>query len=146
MGRRSKLTPEIQEKIVIAIEAGNYADAACRYAGIDYSTFFRWMQKGEESDDQYGEFRKAVEKARAHAEVKYVAVIDRAAREGTWQAAAWWLERTQPQKYGRKERYEVSGPDGGNIVVDVSMEELESKVNQILQARQPRAITAGDDD
>lgn len=135
MGRPTKLTQAISDKIVEAILAGNYQDAAARYAGIDPATFYRWMQKGDGSDDHYGEFREAVENAKAAAEVENVAIIRRAARDGTWQAAAWWLERTRPQKYGRKERYEVTGAEGGSLQVDVSMQDLEEKVSRILDTR-----------
>jgi uncharacterized Fe-S cluster-containing radical SAM superfamily protein len=63
MGRPSKLTPEVQEKICNAIRAGNYYEAACAYAGIDYSTFRRWMIKGEKAKKgKYHEFCEAVKK------------------------------------------------------------------------------------
>ena len=39
-GRRSQLTAEIQERIVSAIRAGNYANIAAQYAGIAESTFY----------------------------------------------------------------------------------------------------------
>ena len=48
-GRPSKLTPEVQEKIVTAIRAGNYAQVAAVYAGIGERTFYRWMERGEKS-------------------------------------------------------------------------------------------------
>jgi hypothetical protein len=38
------------------------------------------------------EFLEAVEKARASAELRAVAQIQKAASEGTWQAASWYLE------------------------------------------------------
>jgi transposase len=135
MGRPTKLTPEIQDKIIDAIQAGNYQDAAARYAGIDPATYYRWMSKGEDPDSPYSEFREAIERAKAAAEVESVAIIKLAARDGTWQAAAWWLERTRPQKFGRKERYEVTGAEGGNLQVNVSMQDLEEKVSRILDAR-----------
>ena len=46
-GRPSKLTPEVQEKIVTAIRAGNYAQVAAVYAGIGERTFYRWMELGK---------------------------------------------------------------------------------------------------
>ena len=39
MGRPTKLTPERQNRLVEAIQAGNYYKVACAAAGIDYSTF-----------------------------------------------------------------------------------------------------------
>jgi hypothetical protein len=38
MARPSKLTPEVEERILKALRAGNYATAAARYAGIHPST------------------------------------------------------------------------------------------------------------
>ena len=46
-GRPSKLTSEVKARLVQAIEAGNYYEAACGYAGITYTTFRNWMIKGE---------------------------------------------------------------------------------------------------
>jgi len=41
-------------------------------------------------------------------------------QERQWSAAAWLLERRFPDEYARTVRSEVSGPDGGAIVVDSS--------------------------
>ena len=96
VGRPTKCTPERQERILQAIRAGNYVETATLAAGIGKSTFYGWL-------DRYPDFADAVQKARADAETRYVAVIEKAA--GTsWQAAAWWLERTAPDRWGRRER------------------------------------------
>ena len=51
MGRPSKLTPEVTKRLTEAIRAGNYYEAACAYSEIHYSTFRKWMQKGETASD-----------------------------------------------------------------------------------------------
>jgi len=121
MSRQKKLTPEVQDKIVSALRAGNYQETAARYAGIGETTFYRWMEMGEdeEAEEIYREFREAVEKAKADAEVRDVALIDKAAHDGSWQAAAWKLERKFPNKWGRVNRTEISGPDGAPVKVDI---------------------------
>lgn len=48
VGRETKLTPEVQAKVIEAIEAGMFFDRAAEYAGISEGTFWRWMQKGSE--------------------------------------------------------------------------------------------------
>jgi len=155
MGRHTKLTPETHNKIIGAIKAGNYLETAAQYAGIDQATLHRWLNRGaddNEPDPRYREFREAVQNARAEAEARNVALIQKAANEGTWQAAAWYLERTAHARWGRRASVEVSGEGGGAIVVDVDATALEAKVRAILGASSgaaslqpaPPAISAGD--
>ncbi|MFZ5850347.1 MAG: hypothetical protein ACOYY2_02995 [Actinomycetota bacterium] len=148
-GRPSLLTPEIHERIVQAIAAGNFGETAARAAGIATATYYQWMAKGRDertrrengerpkaSQSKYVDFAEAVESAKAQAETRAVTLITKAALDGTWQAAAWYLERTQPQKYGRFTRTEVTGADGGAVRVEqVSAEDLAAKVDQVLAAR-----------
>ena len=53
------------------------------------------------------EFMESVEKARALAEDDALQLIQLAARDGSWQAAAWYLERTRQNSFGRTQRVEV---------------------------------------
>jgi hypothetical protein len=104
-GRPTKLTPEVEKKIVTAIQAGNYRQVAAAHAGIHRSTFHRWMRDGDpdgaDSDNQpFRELRAAVEQAEADAEVHDVTIITRAARTGDWRAAAWLLPRRHPGRWG----------------------------------------------
>ncbi len=122
MARPSKLTTEVQERIVSALRAGNYQDTAASYAGISAKTFYEWMNRGKSDDpaeEIYSEFREAVLKAKADAEIRDVALIDRAANDGSWQAAAWKLERKYPQRWGRVQRTEISGPEGQPVKIEL---------------------------
>lgn len=47
VGRPSKLTPEIQERIVTLIVEGSYPEIAAQACGIGSTTFFRWMALGK---------------------------------------------------------------------------------------------------
>lgn len=106
-GRSSKLTPEVQKKIVSAIRAGNYAQVAAKYAGIGETTYYVWLQRGkEESRGKYKEFREAVKRAESEAEVRTVALIHRH-MESSWQAAMTYLERKFPDRWGRTNRLKV---------------------------------------
>lgn len=135
MARPTKLTPQVQQNIVDALMAGNYFDAACAYAGITDRAGYYWMERGRKElerregnvkegtkrwlkEEPFVQFLQAVKKADSHAEVKNVALIQKAANE-TWQAAAWWLERRFPQKWGRKVM-EHQGKDGGAIETEVT--------------------------
>ena len=107
-GRRSKATEPRVEAVLNALRAGNTRNAAAAYAEIGRTTFYRWLE-----DD--GTFRDAVEKAEADAEVRFASQVAKAATNGTWQAAAWWLERRRPQSFALQSKVEMSGPDGGPI-------------------------------
>jgi hypothetical protein len=114
-GRKTKLTDEVQERIVAAIRGGNYQDVAARYAGIGERTFYAWMERGEKGEEPYAQFQQAVESAKAVAEVRSVALIQKAAQDGSWQAAAWYLERTNAGRWGRKQMVSLTGEDGGPV-------------------------------
>ena len=119
-GRPTKLTPQVQARIVQAIVGGNDITVAAAYAGIHKAQFYRWLEKGEQQQQGiYRAFRDAIQKAQADAETRNVALIAKAAQEGTWTAAAWWLERKYPERWGRKDRHEVTGKDGNDITITV---------------------------
>jgi len=130
-GRPEKLTPKIQDEIIKVIRSGNYIETACAYVGINKTTFYDWLRKGAREKDRvesnprarvkkdlkkYVDFSNEVEKALAHAEIRDVAIIGKAA-EKEWQAAAWRLERKFPDRWGRKDKYalEHTGKEGGPI-------------------------------
>jgi len=126
MGRTTKLNPELQERIVQAITAGNDNVVSAAYAGIGERTFYRWMEDGDQAaSGAMWQFRQAVLKAQADAEVRNVAIVEQAATR-SWQAAAWWLERKHNARWGRKERQEISGPDGSPL--QVSLMELAKEI------------------
>lgn len=152
MARPTKLTDDVRDRIVSALTAGNYQDTAAAYAGISPATFHAWMARGRAERDSlaegnrpqpretpYREFLEAVESARAQAEIRSVALIQKAAQDGTWQAAAWFLERSHPQRWGRIQRTEISGPDGGPIATTVDVSEIEQRLSRFfgLDEEQP---------
>lgn len=116
------------DRVIEALNAGAFLDDACAYAGISRTAVYESMSKGKDAravieehgkpltdltDNQraYLDFTNAVEKARATVAVQSLAVIRQAAAKGTWQAAAWYLERTMPAKFGRFNRPEDEAPE-----------------------------------
>lgn len=136
MGRNTKFTPELADKIIEALRLGVPQSTAITYGGISDTTYYRWLQEGAEDDatPQLRDFRDAVKAARAEAEVRSVAVIQNASRK-TWQAAAWFLERSFPQHWARTDRHELTGRDGGAIELNVDADALESKLRQLIAKR-----------
>jgi transposase len=144
-GRPTKLTPEIHRAIVTALEAGNYQDDSAAYAGVSTSALYNWLARGRtererieagekprKAETVFVDFLDAVESARAKAAVRHVANIAKAANEGVWQASAWYLERSYPQKWGRLNRTEISGPDGGPIEARIDLDALDDKLTKLL--------------
>ena len=92
-GRRTRFTPEVREKVLTAIRAGNYLEVAARYAGISESLLHSWLARGRKArSGPFLEFLEAVQSAISQAEVAAVARIVTASQTD-WKAAAWLLER-----------------------------------------------------
>ena len=135
VGRPPKINPEIIEKIVSYVEASNYIEVACLACGISESTYYSWKEQGERNPDSvYGRFLESVKKAEANAEVEDIAYI----REGrdNWQARAWIRERKAYQRWGRKDRHEVSGKDGKPIEVEVNAKQKLTSLLDRFAARE----------
>jgi transposase len=127
MARPTKYTPETAKKIVDAIRVGATFNLACAYGGISEDTFANWRQR-------YSDFADAVKEAEGVAAVKWLAVIDKAAQEGAWQAAAWKLERKYPQQYGRRviNSFEDFNPDK---IPDMTDDELDALYSKLVPSR-----------
>lgn len=146
MARPTKLNSITHDKIVKAIQAGNYIETAAAYAGISKNTLYEWLRRGQREKDRvaknprfkikkaeelFVKFADAVEKALAEAEMRDVVIIGKAAEE-QWQAAAWRLERKFPEKWGRQKiDIEHSGQlEVNNPFKDLTTEELRELIKK----------------
>lgn len=104
-----KLTDEVQRIIVESLENGLAIKAACGRARISEQTFYNWYNKGAEAKSgKHKNFHDAVDNAKNTAQANFENVITSAAGKGTWQAAAWWLERRRPEMYNKPEKVMVN--------------------------------------
>ena len=114
-----KLTDELCDNICKDIKEGVPIVHASVANGISTSTFYSWYDKGKEAKSgKYKKFYDEINEARS------VAVTLRAKRvykagETSWQADAWWLERVDPENFGRKDKMEVKSD---NTNTNVNME------------------------
>ncbi len=119
-GRPSKLTPELQAKIVQAISGGNYRAVAAEWVGVSAKTLREWMARGGKAKaGPFAEFRAAVLEAERAAEIRAVALVMKAAAEDP-RHAEWWLERKCHGRWGRKDRKEITGAKGGPLQVEAT--------------------------
>lgn len=99
MGRPSKISDDMQERICALLRGGAYRVDACAIVGVHFSTMARWMEKGKAGKaEKYVKFRAAVMKAEAIAKMGPTAVMSSAAKESPkW--ASTWLKMRWPQQY-----------------------------------------------
>jgi hypothetical protein len=139
-GRKTLLTKELSELVVKGFLMGNYATVVADYAGITYATLRNWLIRGEElsqiedrelteEEQLFVEFFFEVKKAKAVSEMKSLEVI-RQASQTQWQAAAWYLERTASDRWGKVTRTEITGADGGAI--EINAEALNRKLEALM--------------
>lgn len=114
------LDQQITDTLLSAIKLGAFIEHACYYAGINSSTFRSWRGKAEEGVEPYKSFWAEVTKAEAEGIIRRMARIEKAGLEGNWQADAWVLERKYPDKFGRRDRVQISGDPNAPVEVDLT--------------------------
>lgn len=100
--RGTSLTTQRHERFTSLMRAGNAFDTCARAVGVAPSTARTWYRQGAgaAAGEPFRTFRLDVDRADAEAESRNVAIVATAARE-SWQAAAWLLERTHPERWAR---------------------------------------------
>lgn len=90
-----KLDEGRRKRLLAALEAGATLRMAAAAAGVSEDTLARWRKAD-------ADLQADIETAEARGAVRALEVIQAAAAAGTWQAAAWMLERRYPADYGRR--------------------------------------------
>ena len=139
-GRPTKLTPEVQDKIVSAVRAGSYLETAAAYAGIDKATLHRWLKRGaravlvlppDPAEAAFVDFCDSLTRALAQSEVAEVTAITKASKID-WRAAAFLLERRAPKRWGRRSEIEV------HERADALSERSDDELDRIIDADRRR--------
>lgn len=125
---KTACTQERVRAICKHLRIGAYRKDAVKAAGVSLSTFYNWIERGGKERrhiDSGGKPRKresaylaaveAIEKAEAESSLGDLALITRAAQDGAWQAAAWKLERRNPEQWGRQ-RLDIQA--NGSLIVE----------------------------
>ncbi len=137
----NKLTAELLKKIEELCDKGLYDKHVQPLVGIPNRTWYWWKSEatklerkinaGEikeddlpEDDKKILQFLRIVKKGRAKAvEVNIDNIQTAGMSPDHWQASAWFLERTCPSEYGRRDRHELTGAGGGPVVIKVVYDE-----------------------
>lgn len=136
-----KYSKETIEKICKYVALGLTNEKAARCAGISEATYYEWSKSKSE-------FLESLKKARNEGEAANLAIIHRA-KNKTWQAAAWLLERQNPEEYALRQRLEHTGKNGAPIPIAgtfanlskmdfKSIEKLGDKIDAFLRPTQSK--------
>lgn len=100
----AKFNEKTTTQILTAMRLGSPLDRAAQAAGVDRTTLWRWVKKGEADDRDsrrtrfaafYREFNQADAEIIGRVE-QYIVE----ASVGDWRAGAWWLQKRAPTTYG----------------------------------------------
>jgi hypothetical protein len=90
---------KILGRIVDALKKGHGKLKAARHGGINPDTMYDWVKK-------HPEFSEAIKSAEDefldNARTLAISTILKSMQDGTWTAAAWWLERRYKEEFGAK--------------------------------------------
>ncbi len=96
------LDEQKRRKIIAVLMNGSSRRTAAGYVGCASTTIMRTM-------DRDPEFARAVVEAEQHAEIEALQMLRRAGREEKhWRAAAWLLERKNPEDFARRPHNSLS--------------------------------------
>jgi transposase len=120
VGRPTKLTPELQERFLANLANALYVETACALTNIHKSVFYDWMQQARSAIERIKKnpddpsmrptakekaliaFMAEIEKVMEEKQSRWISVIENAAAQGFWTAAAWLCERRYPERYGAR--------------------------------------------
>ncbi|HIA00785.1 MAG TPA: hypothetical protein EYN66_02545 [Myxococcales bacterium] len=109
-----KLNEDTKARLIEGIKLGMTNKLAAQYAGISEQCFYQWRDKGNAGSQEHLELFESLKRAEAQSAAHSLAVIKKAAQDGTWTAAAWMLERRH--NFRRDPVVEVEAVDTSELV------------------------------
>lgn len=142
MPRRMTLDDPKVQRLLNALKAGHFVQEACQYAPISEQTYYRWLREGAALDakaaagekltpdeDAQRELCEAIKLAEVSGQNAALDMIREAISAGTWQAAAWFLERRN-KKWSN--RTEITGPDGGPVQT-LTVDDVDQQLRRLIE-------------
>jgi len=131
-GRPTKLSKQRQEQIAGAVEEGKSLNSAARMAGVDPSTVYGWIDRGESeveagNDNEFTEFYKRLTRAKGYGENHYFNLAMELAREnGDHRFIASLMKQRYPDSWGETD----TGVEADTVTLEVSERVAESWPSQ----------------
>lgn len=169
LGRKSKYSKELIERICSYIESGADNEDAFVQAGISKTTAYKWLDETDKDNpltqEQIQDFRERMDTATARrntvlshriiqaSEPTYLRDMDNnlvtdkdgrpiVFKSGDWRAAAWYLERTQPERYAHREKLEHTGRLDIQEIPEEVKDAFRKTFKEIIRGRKPKDIEA----
>lgn len=110
------------------IRSGNSVSVACGLVGIQNSSFSRWMAEAQSPMPRKWcvDLHKRYIEAKSYALAANLQIIQKCAVNGDWRAASWFMERKEPEVWGKKAELEVS------VSGDIEVVDSRTKLDNIL--------------
>lgn len=129
-GRKTKFTTKTVRTILASLRAGHPDKLACLQAGISAETYYSWWQ-------QKPDFKRQCHEARAAASIPLINKIkDHFNRD--WRAAAYLLERSLPDVFGKTA--DVVVQQTMNVQTGVQVDDNRALEMVLSQAKADEAI------
>lgn len=146
-GRPTKLTRALVTAVDATIRTGAFWEEAAVSLGIGRATLYAWREKGEADLEAgkatlHAEFADTLMRASAATEQAAAEAITNAFSDD-WRAAAWYLERRNPARWGKRVELEHSGSIAGEPTVFVP--ESEERRRRILAVLNEGGIVGSDE-
>lgn len=110
-----KYDVSVLARVCMHIRNGSSKTDAFKRVGIHPDTGFAWLRRSREGDDELlVRFERVLERAVAQFNARQLEMINASAQSGapnTWQAAAWLLERRDPDNWGRRDKTTIEAGD-----------------------------------
>lgn len=94
-GRKPVITEEVLKNLVLAFKCGHDNKTACELVDISESTFYTHMREDQN-------FAEEILAAKTHLKIIAATRICKALEDGNVRVAMWYLERKEPEAFGRK--------------------------------------------
>jgi hypothetical protein len=142
MARPTKLTPELSKRMCANVTLGMPYEFACKSSSLSYSGFRKWILRGEaelervnsspnakirKNEEIYVQFVEDIEKSEADAVRNNLALITKAAKDGSWPASAWILERRHPEQFAKHEKIDQKTEHSGGVSINLKMTDCSKK-------------------
>ena len=147
---KTKLTPEIQKKIIKNIKKGFYIKQASQAVGICKATYYNWLLRGAKvlqlkkkggkipkSEKIFLDFLDMTWQANAIGELKIYSEI-RSQVKKDWRAGMEILARKYPQRWARRDKLEVKTK---KTIESKQFIEISKKIELLLPEQRKQLIT-----